>query len=620
MNIKKFIMVVLTVALFGATVGKANVPVYFQYCWNEIGVLGSDWESTLSEKTPAGESGEIIDGANHWTTIQLPDGKFSAVSCSSTSEGGPVEISLISPSIEIPKDGGVMSLKLINYNPDGNFDNKYSIYIIPYDCEIVIENAEPILSGRVKANNYLSPEIVTASLERWEGQIVKLVIVNQGNNAGLLGVEWVKLGLYDYDFINNTPYFLTEAGSLIPNFTIGYSGCGKSFTVSLESDTAKEQKPIEIKPGQFYYDVDFKSKLTIDDNKTTYYTVTVSSENPDYPTVVKEYSIACGTGYERVTVEEEATGVNCGWCPMGAVGLEVFSSLYKERFIGIGVHCTSLSTQELRPPFYSEIFEKNEKFPISSLPSAVINRGVKVSATNIIEINKEINSMINSSSPVKVNIGYVDYNSETSEVTVDFDVTSSIEMINVELSAAVVLLENDVSGWVQRNYYSGMKRPSEMDNLWWDYASFYYNYPSEWISPTDKPLNHVAMGIYPDFFGNGAVLGSDWRSGEAISHKISFDMPMQTEEKGFGVQNVNKTAVVVMIMDYSSGEILAADKIDANDYNKEIAHVSSFVNESKENSIHLYNLNGLEIVPSNVSPGIYIKRQGNKVEKIYINR
>ena len=622
MNNKLNIMVILTVALFGAAVGKAKVPVYFQYSWNEVGVLGSDWSSTQSEKTPAGEAGEIIDGANHWTTIQLPDGKFSAVSCSTTSEGGAVDISLISPAIEIPKEGGVISLKLINYNPDGNFDNKYSIYIIPFDCETNVQNTEPILSGRVKANNFISPQTIAASLEGWEGQTVKIVIVNQGNNAGLLGVEWVKMGLYDYDFINHTPYFLTKAGSIIPNITIGYSGSGKSFIVSLESDSGKEQKRMEIIPGQFYYDVDFSSKLSVDDNKTTYYTISISPENSDYPISVKEYSIACGQGYERVIIEEEATGVNCGWCPMGTVGLEVFSSLYKERFIGIGVHCTSLSTHALRSPFYAEIFEKNVKFPISSLPSAVINRGVKVSPTNITAINNEINSMSNSPSPVKVKISYVDCNFETSEVSVDFDVTSSIEMTNVELSAAVVLLADELSGssyeWMQRNYYSGEKRPSEMDNLWWDYASVYYNYPSEWVSPVDMKFNHVAMGIYPDFFGNGAVLGSNWKSGENISQNISFEMPMQSEENGFGVQNVNKTAVVVMILDYASGEILTADKVEANDYNKEMA-VIPLVKELNEDSIHIYNLNGLEVAPYNVSPGIYIKRQGNKVEKIFIN-
>ena len=624
MTIKKHIIGVLTATLFGVAVGRASVPVYFQYSWNEAGVLGSDWESTQSGKTVAGKAGEIIDGVNNWTTIQLPDGKFRAVSCSTTSEGGAVNISLLSPSIEIPKDGGVMSFKLINYNPDGNFDNKYSIYIFPADCEVDTESTEPILSGRIKANNYLSPEIVTASLEGWEGKTVKLVIINQGNNAGLLGVEELKLGLYDYDFINNTPYFITKAGALNPNLTIGYSGSGNFFTVSLESESGKEQKHIEIKPGQFYYNIDFSTKLSVNDNKTTYYTVTISPENQIYPFAVKEYSISCGPGYERVIVEEEATGVNCGYCPMGAVGLEVFSSLYEERFIGIGVHCTSLSTSALRSPIYAQIFENNKKFNISSLPSAVINRKKQTSPTAIKTISNEIDSMIDSPTPVKVEISRVDCNSETSKVSVDFDVISSIEMINVELSAAVVLLADDLVGytreWYQSDYYSGMERPSEMDDLWWSFASFYYNYPSGSISPVDKRFNHVAMGIYPDYFGNGAVLSSNWTSGEAFSHKISFDMPMQSEENGFGVQNVDKTAVVVMIMDYASGEILAADKVDANDYNKEITYVISHVNEPNEDSLHIYNLNGLEVDPHNVSPGIYIKKQGNKVEKIFINQ
>lgn len=82
------------------------------------------------------------------------------------------------------------------------------------------------------------------------------------------------------------------------------------------------------------------------------------------------------------------------------------------------------------------------------------------------------------------------------------------------------------------------------------------------------------MGVYSDFYGDGYKLPEDWSDGKAISEAITFAMPMQTEYDGFGVQDINETAVTVVLLNAGDGSVVAAQQVKATDYNRDLTAVS----------------------------------------------
>lgn len=128
---------------------------------------------------------------------------------------------------------------------------------------------------------------------------------------------------------------------------------------------------------------------------------------------------------------------------------------------------------------------------------------------------------------------------------------------------------------------------------------FWCEYPDTKVSPTDRAFDHVGMGVYPDFYGDGYKLPEDWSDGKAISEAITFAMPMQTEYDGFGVQDINETAVTVVLLNAGDGSVVAAQQVKATDYNRDLTAVSdvmaynNYAHGLKEESCSL----SLRIVP-----------------------
>lgn len=172
---------------------------------------------------------------------------------------------------------------------------------------------------------------------------------------------------------------------------------------------------------------------------------------------------------------------------------------------------------------------------------------------------------------------------------------------------------------------------------------FWCEYPDTKVSPTDRAFDHVGMGVYPDFYGDGYKLPEDWSDGKAISEAITFAMPMQTEYDGFGVQDINETAVTVALLNAGDGFVVAAQQVKATDYNRDLTAVSDImadstartwmegdelVVESDENAMmevyatdgHLiysgYTSNGLSRHEIGDVNGILIVRIGNKSLKL----
>ena len=81
-------------------------------------------------------------------------------------------------------------------------------------------------------------------------------------------------------------------------------------------------------------------------------------------------------------------------------------------------------------------------------------------------------------------------------------------------------------------------------------------------------FNHVACGIYNDYYGETGALKGTYNMGQPKTSTLTFDMPLQKKPNGPGVQDVTKTSVAVLLLDLNSGEIIGGDKIHYEEYSK----------------------------------------------------
>lgn len=582
--------------------------------WSDCpdGLLPSGWTTTGTDKTPSGYAASMFEYGEGMKVTTLPGSELNyAVSYSTTLEGGKVDTRLISPVFTVPEAGAILSFNAVNYNPEGSVANKVEVSVKETGEG---SDEESLLIARVPANNVGDPTTYNLSLGDYRGREISLVIANEGTSAGLLGIGSISVSEYVGEIEDYNPLFMPEEGSRRLSFGVRLLAPCKGFSATLTTSTGIEESYTskkDLSEALTLYSLPFEASCSLKKGEIMEYTLSVVPKMEGATPLVATGSIGCGDGFPAVCVEEEGTGERCGYCPAGAAGIDKYTAEYGDRYIGIGIHCTStFSTGVMESPTYANPFVNNRYFPIISLPSALLNRKESQSPTAFDEIDKAVAEIMNETSVAQTRINQVDYDPDSHGVKVSFSTRLALPLVSTDLKAAVVLLADSLTGsdikWWQHNYYSGTSKADFLkmaDESWWEYMKFYCEYPSELISPTDLRFNHVAMGIYPDFYGDGFRLRSDWTDGEWDESEISFTMPMQEEVNGFGVQNAEYTSIVVLVFNSRTGEIIAADKMHASAYGE--AAVRGMSEDQIALRFHFVDMNGIHY--SKAPKGLSIK-------------
>ena len=293
--------------------------------------------------------------------------------------------------------------------------------------------------------------------------------------------------------------------------------------------------------------------------------------------------------FERMVVVEEGTGTWCGYCPRGIVGLEYMHEIYPDSFIGIAVHMSSGDTPE---PMATSSYEKY--FPAETAPICNINR----THFNINPTKENLEIIYNSERDRKsygnVTITSVEFDADKANINVTTETEFALDYNdNADFKLAYVVLENNVGPYTQLNYYAGGIE-GEMGG--WE------NLPEEHRMTYDD--------VARDIFNYNGIRGSvDYTlvAGQkyCYTHRINLK----------NVSNTDNMDIVVLLLDTTSGVILNADKLTAT----EIAGINTATISDNESSPTLYfNLQGMQVPTDRLSPGLYIKTQGQKAEKIII--
>ncbi|MDE7414384.1 MAG: hypothetical protein K2N05_11455 [Muribaculaceae bacterium] len=241
---------------------------------------------------------------------------------------------------------------------------------------------------------------------------------------------------------------------------------------------------------------------------------------------VKERDIA----FMRRVVVEEGTGTWCGWCPRGAVGLEMMSQKYPDQFIGIAVH----SGDVMQAPGFEPVLAKFQTFPNSITDRHYLG-----------DPYDDIDRLVTQALQEDCHVAYsmtVSYDNGT--VKTRSRVMSDRNLPASSYKFAFTVIENDVCiegnpAYAQKNSYSGSETPM---GGWQDLPEVVRN----------VKFQEVARAIYPTY--NGETMLTDNLSENVESFfDYEFELPSN-------VLNPDNVFIVGLVLDAGNGFVLNGDK------------------------------------------------------------
>ena len=568
---KKILLSIMAmVAVFVANAAVVTNPDLNYFSEDFSNGIPSDWNQSGCGKTAAGDAQYYFpNGGDPYQALKFSDGTVYAMSNSLTQEGGVVDEWLITPAIEVPVDAAMLVYKVMSYG--SNADSNYAIYVSTTGNRKEDFTEAPIYDAKLKG---ATTRTNRHNLEGYKGQKIYIAFVNASSDTFLVGFTDIKVCQYDIAVTNQTPSFTLEPGETKLDLTVQIKTpftCG-GYTAKLTTNTGIEEEVAVEKNLKSSYSSTRPTFGPISVSKVgeaVSYTVTITpNAEGAIPTTVKG-TYALADTYPGVCVMEEATGEYCAYCTRGIAALDYFSATYGDQFIGIAVHCGGYSTGVMEFASYDPLLNEG----ITGFPGAVFNRAeVTDPATESI-----VKRLINKETPAKIEIAELVYNPEVSEtITINYQTTLGYSMTDPNIGVAAVVIADGLTGtntqlWCQMNAYSyeyGHSKSSitsQFGEAWWPYFEWIVNSTS---TITDIEFNHVACGIYNDYYGETGALKGTYNMGQPKTGTLSFDMPLQTKANGPGVQDVTKTSVAVLLIDLNSGEIIGGDKIHYEEYSK----------------------------------------------------
>lgn len=245
----------------------------------------------------------------------------------------------------------------------------------------------------------------------------------------------------------------------------------------------------------------------------------------------------------RRMVCEEGTGLWCGWCVRGIVGLEQMTLNHPDTFIGISAHNGDIF--EVKD--YSDWVANTMN---SGFPGSIINR--KQTCDPGFESLQKAYETTPDYSPYDISIiadfpEQDQYNAMQTYVSATATVMTLANIEEHNLRLAIVITEDSLYG-MQNNDYSGGSK--EMDGWELKDKSVFY------------PLPHVARAIAPSIEGDKEALPSALLKGETYEYTRKVPLPqIQYDGQSVRFVNTNQLAAIALLIDGKTGEILNAAKV-----------------------------------------------------------
>ena len=281
--------------------------------------------------------------------------------------------------------------------------------------------------------------------------------------------------------------------------------------------------------------------------------------------------------FRRRVVCEENTGLWCGWCPRGMVGLELMKERYPDSFIAVSVHGGDVLEIDRNEPF------NYAKFTDSQLgaPSCVVNRSFSGDPFY------DIQNLYNMASASENHIAYdltAQWDSDSTHLTMNSTFFSDIVIDSPQYHAAYIVTEDSVTGYAQANYYA--QTPEQE----------FYGWEQKGTRTTDCYFNDLARGIFACYDGE-LCSPKSMQAETPYHHQYTLQLPPTVIDK-------RQVHVVGLIIDHQTGYIVnAAYVTPLSEQEMGVDHEN---NDRKVLSTDYYDIQGRKL--SNPAPGLNVRK------------
>lgn len=265
-------------------------------------------------------------------------------------------------------------------------------------------------------------------------------------------------------------------------------------------------------------------------------------------------------------VAEEATGSWCGYCPRGAIFMELMEEQYADLFIPIAVH----NADPMAVTEYDAGITNFPEFP--GFPAVIVDRKQIIDPS---ELEATIEALRDEVTPVAVEV-HASIDSLARKMYIEGKVTTYTNRTTAHLNLVLVVAENDVrgtaSGYNQTNYYAANALGT---------MGGYENLPDP-VPAANMIYDFVARKLIYGFDGSSTVIPATINVDDEFNFTASYIFPATLD--------MDQLYVVAMVVDSVSGNVLNATKSDA---------ATSAVKEIKE-------LGALKIYPNPAQTMTYV--------------
>lgn len=597
--------------------------------YNTFIFFDNNYDKDLTPGSVASQWGFSSDAMNWLLTKSSNESTdWALTSHSMYSTSAQADAWLVTPQLYIPDENAYLAfdaqsylnaradrLKVYIYSTDEvyNYFNRELVETFRADADLIFD--EQLTPGKAQETLEGDYTHYTYGLENYAGKNIYIAFVNDNTDQSAIFLDNIQVVRDLSFFVDNT-----TAESVVAKNSIPVKG---TVTVASEIDTFDG-----IEVALLDADGNVVDKIT-DSSSFKYgdsFNFAFTKELPLVQGEINNYSIRVSSGEfslafkyvvndllyntTKRVVLEEFTGSDCGNCPLGIQSIEHMVQTYGSRFIPITLRC------------YNGDFLGNgvtsycTALGMSAAPSGRINRGdilnpmvstpdgYKFYGSGLVDstTGEEIYLWADAvadelKTPALADVEFsVEYNATTGKLTIPVSVNYALNIANQPLRLFAVVLEDGLESY-QDNYM--------------------YNVNDVNLGPWGAGGVYGQSSIYPVVFddvarfattnnGIGEVIPeTSFTAGQPVNYTISATIP-----SGY-IDNPEKCKVVVMAINGADNTV-----VNSNIAKFGASGVESInPDETDANAeVEYYDLNGRRV--NNPANGIYIRRQGSKVEKV----
>lgn len=310
------------------------------------------------------------------------------------------------------------------------------------------------------------------------------------------------------------------------------------------------------------------------------------------------YVLFPNTEAVKRVVMEEFTGIKCGFCPRGIVGIRTCHERFGDKFIAIAKHCYSGTPTELQSPTYNYVIS-------GGFPKCIIDRRYQCDPGPT-KAPPYVSAQLSAGCSAGVDLEAVfPEDGDGSQIDVRATAQFLSSYSNSQFRFAFAILEDSVKGYTQaNNFYGSSTQMGGFEKL-----------------PSHAAINldHVARAGFGVLNGIENSIPANVDEFHTVTYATKLDVPANVQSKDY-------LRVVVLLLDTSTGRIDNAAEVayvktgslsairdlkaDSPSPDVEIRN-GKVVADGFAGNVQVYSVNGMRLANESLAHGIYIVRLTN---------